>query len=449
MDKATGGCAMPSIRRCLMLAGVLVASVVGCVLFLNSPPPSAEALAMGLDPAKLERLDALVQDAVEGHQIAGAVIALARHGRIGHLKAIGWRDAESQIPMTNDTLFRLSSLTKPITSVAVMMLIEEGKLGLDDPVWRYIPEFKSPTVGTPSLVSWGLQVTPARRDITIRDLLTNTSGLTYRFWDIQPWASLYKNAGISDGINHSPGTSLDNVRRLARQPLMFQPGSFWGYGLSTDVLGVVVEIVSGKDLQTFYRERIFEPLKMQDTYFYVPEEKKDRLAALYVPGRNGKIRRVGDGPMVRVGEMEFSTTYPCEKFGRYFSGGAGLVSTTPDYARFLQMLLNGGELDGVRLLRPETIQQMTTNQIRSLKTCFPQYADSFGFGFGVLTVDGKGIGLDVASIGTYTWGGLFQTYFWVDPKKDLIGVLLVQLFMIGDLPLRQEFKKRAYDCLVG
>jgi|SRR5579875_315237 CubicO group peptidase (beta-lactamase class C family) len=441
---------MPSFRRCLMLTGVLVASVVGCVLFLKAPPPSAEALATGLDPAKMERLDAVIKDAVEGQQIAGAVMLLARHGRIGYLKAIGWRDAEAQTPMTTDTLFRLASMTKPITSVAVMMLVEEGKLRLDDPVSKFIPEFKGPTVGVPNLLTWSLHMRPARREITIHDLLTHTSGLTYRFWDIPPWTTLYRNAGVSDGFNHAPGTSLNNVRRLARLPLMFQPGSFWGYGLSTDVLGAVVEVVSGQDLQTFFRQRIFGPLQMHDTFFYVPPEKKERLAALYLPDRHGRRQRVSEGlGLVSVGEIEFSATYPCETDSKYFSGGAGLVSTASDYARFLQMMLNGGELDGVRLLRPETVQQMTTNQIGYKKTCIPQYGDSFGYGFGVLTVDGKGQALDVASTGSYSWGGLFQTYFWVDPKKDLIGLLMSQLLTIGDHPLRQEFKKRVYDCLVG
>ncbi len=437
---------MQSIRHGLILSSVLGASVAGCVLFFKGPPPSPEALAKGLDDVKLERLDALLQDAVESRQIAGSVALLSRYGRVGHLKAVGWRDAEAQVPMTTDTLFRIASLTKPITCVAVMMLVEEGKIRLIDPVSKFIPDFQGQSVGTPNILSWGLQVRPAKREITIRDLLTNTSGLTYRFWDLQPWTTLYRNGGVSDGLNHAPGTSLENVRRLARQPLMFQPGNFWGYGLSTDVLGVVVEVASGQDLETFFRERIFTPLKMNDTFFYIPEEKKNRLAALYIPDRHGKARRVGEG-LATVGEMEFSASYPCERYGRYFSGGAGLVSTASDYARFLQMLLNGGELDGARLLRSETITQMTSNQIGYMKTYFPQYGDSFGYGFGVLTVDGKP--LDVASTGSYSWGGLFNTYFWVDPKKDLFGVLLIQLFTIGDLPLRQEFKKRAYDCLVG
>lgn len=435
---------MPSFR-CLSVAGVLVASLVGCVLLLKTPP-SPEAVATGLDDSKLERIDTLLQTAVESRQVVGAVALLARHGKISHVKAVGWRDAEAQVPMTTDTIFRMVSQTKPITAAAVMILVEEGKLRLNDPVSKFIPEFKNPTVGITNLFTWGLQTRPAKREITVRDLLTNTSGLTYRFWDIQPWAALYRHAGVSDGVNHSPGTSLNNVRRLAKMPLMFQPGSYWAYGINYDVLGVIVEAASGQDLDTFYRERIFTPLKMNDTTFYVQEEKKERLAALYLPDRHGKARRVGDG-LVTVGEMEFSATYPCEKFGRYFSGGAGLVSTASDYARFLQMLLNGGELDGVRLLHPETVAQMTSNQIGYMKTYFPQYGDSFGYGVGVLTVDGKPT--DVASTGTYSWGGLFQSYFWVDPKRDLFGILMVQLFMIGDLPLRQEFKKRAYECLVG
>src|SRR5579875_2670179 len=433
---------MPLVRHYWMLVGVFFASLVGCILFRKGSSPSEDAV-LGWDSVKQERLDALLQDAVEYRQIAGCVALLARHGRISYLKAIGWRDAESEQPMTPGTLFRIGSMTKPITSAAVMMLVEEGKLRLDDPVSKFIPEFHDPTVALPSLFGWDVAVRPAEREITIRHLLTHTSGLTYRFWNVQPWANLYRKAGVSDGVNHSPGTSLDNVRRLAKQPLMFPPGTLWGYGLSTDVLGVVIEVVSGQDLETFFRERIFAPLKMHDTFFFVPEEKKDRLAALYLLDSEGKVQRLHEG-LESIGEFEFSATYPCEKNGRYFSGGAGLVSTAPDYARFLQMLLNGGELDGVRLLRPETVKQMTTNQIGFMKTYLPQYGDSFGYGFGVLTADGKG--WDVASVGTYSWGGVFQTYFWVDPKKELIGLLMLQLFTLGDLPLRQEFKKRAYEC---
>lgn len=434
---------MPSLRFCLLLGGLFAVVLVGKAALVGSSA-NQEAEAAGLTAAKLKRLDALLQDAVDRRQIAGGVALLARHGRIGYLHAAGWRDAEAKKAMTTDTLFRIVSMTKPVTSVAAMMLVEEGKLRLDDPVSKFIPEFKQTTVGVASWLSWQLREAPAWREITIRDLLTHTSGLTYRLWNIQPWATLYHKAGVSDGLLHPPGTCDDNVRRLARQPLLFQPGVLWSYGLSSDVLGVVVEAASGQDLATFMRERIFEPLRMHDTFFFVPPAKQDRLAALYSLGLDGKLERIGDG-LLSVGEMEFSATYPCEADGKYFSGGAGLVSTAPDYARFLQMLLNGGELEGAHLLQADTIAQMTKNQIGYLRMYIHEFGDRYGYGFGVRTENGPHD--DPASIGSYAWGGGFHTYFWVDPEKDLIGMLMLQLFTLRDVPLRQEFKQRAYECL--
>jgi CubicO group peptidase (beta-lactamase class C family) len=434
---------MPSIRTRLLLTGVLLASLALSFAWLEKPEKVA-AKEAGLNAAKLKRLDALLQNAVDREQIAGAVAVLARHGRIGYLKAIGWRDAESQIAMTHDTLFRIASMTKPITSVAAMMLVEDGKLHLSDGVSKFIPEFKNAVVGVPNRTTWRLQQEPAEREITIRDLLTHTSGLTYRSWGLQPWETLYREAGVSDGVLHPPGGSIGNVRRLAKLPLLFHPGSLWGYGLSTDVLGVVIEEASGQDLATFLHQRIFAPLKMRDTSFFVPQAKRDRLAALYLMGSDGRRRRVGE-ETVAVGGLRFSATYPCEKDGDFFSGGAGLVSSAHDYTRFLQMLLGGGELDGARLLQAATVKEMTTNQIDSRKIYIPQYGDRYGYGFGVRTEDGGC--WDAASVGSYAWGGIFHTSFWVDPKKDLIGVLMLQLFVAGDLPLRQEFKNRAYECL--
>ena len=434
---------MSSIRLGLLLAGVFAAVLIAKAALVDGLT-KPQAKAAGLVTAKLKRLDALLQEAVDRRQIAGGVALLARRGRIGHLSAIGWRDAESHTPMTTDTLFRIASLTKPITSVAAMMLVEEGKLRLDDPVSKFLPDFRYARVGVPNWMGWNLQDVPAWREITIRDLLTHTSGLSYRLWGIQPWSGLYRQAGVSDGLLHPPGTCLDNVRRLARLPLLFQPGCLWGYGLSTDVLGVVIEAASGQDLATFFRQRIFEPLNMHDTFFFVPVEKKSRLASLYLRDVDGRRRRVGDEP-VAAGELQFSATSCCEAGGKYHSGGAGLVSTAADYARFLQMLLAGGELDGVRLLQPATVEQMTKNQIGYLHTYIPQYGDRYGYGVGIRTADD--LSGDPASIGSYAWGGLFHTYFWVDPEKELIGMMMLQLFAVGDLPLRQEFKQRAYECL--
>jgi CubicO group peptidase (beta-lactamase class C family) len=433
---------MPLIRLRLLLAcGLLTAALR---VARAEEPPKPDIKAAGLVPAKLERLDALLQDAIERKQIAGGVMLLARHGKIGHLKAIGWRDAEAKKAMAPDTLFRIASMTKPITSVAVMMLVEDGKLRLNDPVAKYVPPFKEPKVIVSGEGEAGPMLKPAAREITIHDLLTHTSGLSYRFWGRKPLSALYREGGVSDGLVHPQGTSADNVRRLAKQPLLFQPGRAWEYGLSTDVLGALVEAVSGQDLAAFFRERIFRPLKMADTFFFVPEAKKDRLAALYLLKADGKLARVGDEP-VTLGELVFSATVPREKDGKYCSGGAGLVSTARDYARFLQMLLNGGELDGVRLLKAESVKRMTSNQIGNMNIYIAEHGDRFGYGFGVLTESGQR--WDVASAGSYSWGGIFHTYFWVDPKKELISVLMTQVFVVGDLPLRSAFKKRAYECL--
>jgi CubicO group peptidase (beta-lactamase class C family) len=434
---------MPSIRPRFFLACALIAAAMLGVARAEEPP-KPDARAAGLDAEKLERLDALLQEAVDRKQIAGGVALLARHGKIGHLKAIGWRDVEAKKAMTPDTLFRIASMTKPVSSVAAMILVEDGKLRLNDPVSKYIPEFKEPKVLVPGEGESNYSLKPAVREITIHDLLTHTAGLTYRLWGIKPWAALYRKAGVSDGLLHPPGTSADNVRRLAKQPLMHQPGSAWSYSLSTDVLGVVVEAASGQDLATFFRERIFRPLKMADTSFFVPEAKKDRLAAVYRLGSDGKRTRIGEEPMT-LGELVISVAYPYEKDGKYFSGGAGLVSTARDYARFLQMLLNGGELDGVRVLRPETVKQMTSNQICKLRFHIGEFGDRFGYGFGVWTEAAQGG--NMPSIGSYSWGGIFHTYFWVDPKKELIGVLMTQVYVLGQLPLRSQFKKRAYGCL--
>lgn len=444
---------MRSICLALLLAGVLTAALLGRVALVGgSVKPKPDAKTAGLIAAKLPYLDALLQDAVGRRQIAGAVALLARRGRIGHLQAIGWRDLEAKIAMTPDTLFRIASLTKPITSVAAMMLVEDGKLRLDDPLSKYLPEFHKPKVLVLSSLSRGPASRwscPSPREITIRDLLTHTSGLSYRFWDKKPLSEMYREGGVSDGLVHPKCTSADNVRRLAQQPLLFPPGSAWEYGLSTDVLGVVVEAVSGQDLAAFFRERIFAPLKMHDTFFVVPPAKRDRLAPLY--RRDGyRLQRVGDKPIMR-GELAISANYPCQTDSKYFSGGSGLVSTAGDYARFLQMLLGGGELDGVRLLQPETVQQMTTNQIGHKTIYVLEYGDGFGYGFGVRTKGNRwGRRLlnwwDVASAGSYSWGGIFNTFFWVDPQKELIGLLMTQV-VVGDVPLRYEFKKRAYDCL--
>jgi CubicO group peptidase (beta-lactamase class C family) len=419
---------------------------------LAGPPALADDLPqtgpeqVGLSPARLGRMDALLDRAVRQKHIAGAVALLMRHGKVAYFRPFGQRDAETHQPMTPDTIFRIASMTKPVTSVAVLILVDEGKLRLTDPVSKYLPEFKTPRVLVPGRSSkrGDFRLVPAERGITVHDLLTHTSGLTYRFFGRPHLAELYRKAGVSDGLAPTEGTIADEVKRLAGLPLLCQPGRAWEYGLSTDVLGRLVEVVSGKDLATFFRERIFEPLRMRDTYFFLPAGKRDRLAALYRPGPDRKIVRVGEEP-VQAGALVYSAALPYRGPRTYFSGGAGLVSTAADYARFLRMLQGGGKAGGARLLKPETVRRMTRNQVGNLRPWIREHGDGFGYGFGVVTAGQKDRG--AVSPGTYSWGGIYNTYFWVDPHKQLIGILMTQIYPSNHLTLRRDFQKLAYEAL--
>jgi CubicO group peptidase (beta-lactamase class C family) len=355
------------------------------------------------------------------------------------------QDAEAGVPISAGTIYRIASMTKPITSVAAMTLVEQGKLSLDDPVARYIPKFQSVRVlrraaqpGQP----FDQMTEPANLPITIRQLLNHTSGITYRIWDRPIVGKLMDEAGVLDGLMEAPGTAGDNCRRLAQVPLLFQPGTTWEYGLNTDVLGHVIEIVSNQSLDTFFRKQIFEPLGMRDTHFILPSGKRSRLAALYTPDESKHIRRVPAGPQ-QIGATRFSATYPLNDKSQYFSGGAGLVSTLGDYARFLQMLLNGGELDGRRLLKAQTVQQMTANQIGDFSPSITHHGDKFGFGFGVVTPSGKE--KNPASVGSYSWGGIFHTYFLVDPQQQIIAIFATQIYPFNHLTLHDDFKRLVYQ----
>jgi CubicO group peptidase (beta-lactamase class C family) len=433
---------IPFARLFLALAVLALCRVPARADDLPRVPPEQA----GLSATGLHRLDALLRDAVDHKQIAGAVALLAHDGKIGYLQAVGRRDAEADRPMTPDTLFRIASMTKPVTSVAVMMLVDDGKLRVDDPVAKYLPECRDPKVLVPGKPGDTPPYTlvPAERPITVHHLLTHTSGITYRFFNRPHLTELYRKAGVSDGISQTEGTLADNIQRLAGQPLLHQPGTAWEYGLSTEVLGRLVEVVSGLPLDQFFQKRIFGPLHLNDTSFFVPDDRVGRLAALYTPGPDQKIVRVGEEP-VRAGELIYSASYPYRGPKTYFSPGAGLVSTAPDYARFLQMLLNGGEANAVRLLKPETVREMTRNQVGDLKPWIESHGDRFGYGFGVVTAAGKGDG--PAPAGTYSWGGIFYTYFFVDPQKKLVGVLMTQVYPSGHLHLREEFQRLAYAAL--
>jgi CubicO group peptidase (beta-lactamase class C family) len=409
--------------------------------------PVAKPAEVGLSAKRLERIGPIIQGYVDQNKIAGAVTLIARNGKVAYLKVYGMRDIEAKQPMAVDTMFRIASMTKPITSVAVMMLQEEGKLLLNDPISKYIPEFKNPNVLVlPKEGSGEYTTVPAKREITIRQLLSHTSGLTYTFWGKKPWSEIYQKAGISDGLIQTEGRIGDKMKILAGLPLMFHPGEGWEYSLSIDVLGYLVEVVSGKTLDEFFRERIFKPLRMKDTHFFIPEPKIPRLASLYTPDPQGGLNKV-EG-QATVGDLIYSSDFQYRGPKTYFSGGGGLVSTVSDYARFAQMLLNGGELDGVRLLSRKTVEQMTINNIGDLYV-YPRYrliaGDKFGLGFCVRTEKGQ---YDLTeSLGTYTWSGIFCTRFLIDPKEKLISIILTQLYPFAHLTLQEQFRVLTYQAI--
>ena len=427
---------------CLSLLLLLVASSVW-----SQGLPVAKPAEVGLSAERLGRIAPIIQGYVDQNKIAGAVTLIARNGKVAYLKVYGMRDIEAKKPMTVDTMFRIASMTKPITSVAVMMLQEEGKLLLNDPISKYIPEFKNPQVLVPPKEESGEYTTvPAKREITIRQLLSHTSGLTYTFWGKKPWSEIYQKAGISDGLIQTEGTIGDKVKILAGLPLMFHPAEGWEYGLSIDVLGYLVEVVSGKTLEQFFQERIFKPLRMKDTHFFMPESKIPRLASLYTPDPQGGLKKV-EG-QAKVGDLVYSSDFQYRGPRTYFSGGAGLVSTVSDYARFAQMMLNGGELDGTRLLSRKTVEEMTINNIGDLYV-YPRFrlvaGDKFGLGFCIRTEKGQ---YDlIESLGTYCWAGIFYTRFLIDPKEKLMSLILTQLYPYANLTLQEQFRVLTYQAI--
>lgn len=427
------------IRRIL----VVTLSFVTVSSALAQPLATADPTSVGLSEKKLELITEMLERQVAEQHIGGAVVAIARQGKVGYLQAVGEQDAKSHAKMDTDTIFRIASMTKAVTSAAVMKLVEEGKLALNDPVAKHLPEFANLRV-LASIDDDDTSTVPAERPPTIHDFLTHRSGLTYGWAGPEKLDAIYRQQNIPDLFVPISETIRDRARRIASVPLKFQPGTAWEYSVATDVLGRVIEAVAGQTLDAYFREHFFQPLKMPDTYFALPKEKESQLAALYTVDEKKQIKRVTATP-VTAGFLKFSADY-CLDNNRFYSGGGGLVSTTGDYLRFLQMLLNGGELDGVRVLQPDTVKQMTTNQIGEMQIPFPGHGDGFGFGFGVLTE--RGAATDDASVGTFSWGGIFDSYYWVDPKEEFIGVLMTQVFPNDHLTTRAEFKRLAYESIV-
>jgi CubicO group peptidase (beta-lactamase class C family) len=429
-----------SLRRsCLrFVASFLLCVMVPAGVCLGQELPAARPEAVGLSAERLQRIGATVQRDIDDKRIAGAVTMVVRHGKVAWLQAQGMADREANKTMRTDSMFRICSMTKPVTSVAVMMLYEEGFFLLEDPVSKYLPEFKNakvyvvPAKGDPYSV-------PAAREITIRDLLRHTSGLTYQ-WNAT-LGELYQKANVASGLMPYDGTIEDSVKRLAGVPLLFSPGDRWEYGLSTDVLGRLVEVVSGKPLDVFFRERIFDPLGMRDTYFYPPGNKLDRLATAYTYYDGKGLKRFPDTPITE-GTFTYSADYPYRGPKKLFSGGGGLVSTVEDYARFCQMFLDQGRAGTTQLLSRKSVELMTHDQLGKIS---PDQTFGFGLGFGVAGV--RSPLPELGSSGELNWGGFFFTSFIVDPKEDMIVIFMAQLHPTGNLSLDREVPALAYQAI--
>jgi len=408
----------------------------------SAPIKTTSPENVGLSSKRLERIDKTIQKTIDEARIAGAIALVARHGKIAYLKAFGLADREAKKPMQTNNIFRICSMTKPLTSVAVMMLYEEGHFMLNDPVSNFIPEFKNMKVLDPpypkDATSPPAKLVNANRPITIRHLLTHTAGLTYH-WNPR-LGKKYHEAGIGHGLSQNDGTIGDVVKRLASLPLLFQPGDAWEYSLSDDVLGYLVEVVSGTPLDKFFQDRIFKPLGMKDTYFFLPDDKVTRLAAAYTYYPEKGLQRFPDKPIVE-GDFVYSADYPLRGQRTYFSGGGGLCSTAEDYYRFCQMMLDSGELNGVRLISRKSVELITQNHV------WGKLDDAgYGLGFGV-NAEPKHLS-ELGSVGSFYWGGFFYTAFIIDPKEDMITIFMGQLHPAGDLNLDQKTLRLAYQAII-
>lgn len=398
--------------------------------------PASKPEVLGLSSERLERIGKAVQKNIDDKRIAGAVTVVVRHGQIAWSKAQGMQDREASKPMRPDTIFRICSMSKPITTVAVMILYEEGYFLLEDPVWKYLPEFRNMKVLVNPAIGESTNI-PATHELTIRDLLRHTSGLTYH-WNAE-LGPMYRDANVAHGLLPYGGTLGESVERLAKLPLLFNPGERWEYGLSVDVLGRLVEVISGMPLDQFLRTRVFDPLGMKDTYFFPPENKLDRLAVAYTYYPDKGLSRFPETPITE-GAFSYSADYPYRGPKKLFSGGAGLNSTAADYARFCQMLLNAGKLGNTRILSRKSIELMTHDQLGKI-------APDRAFGLGVGIEGTKAPLLEVGTPGEFGWGGFFYTSFSVDPKEEMIVIFLCQLHPTGALELDRQVHELAYQAI--
>lgn len=379
-------------------------------------PPLREVApqSVGMSPGRLSLIGEAIEDSMADNAIPGAVALVARHGKIVYHKAFGMADVASGKELEKDSIFRIASQTKAITATAVMMLWEEGHFRLDDPISKWIPEFKDPRVlDTYSYTDKTYTTIPAKGEITIRHLLTHTSGIGYGFIDGDERMKLiFKEAGITDAWTTEPVVLAENIKKLAKLPLHFHPGDQYKYSEGLDVLGYFIEIISGLSFAEFLETRLFKPLGMNDTFFYVPDSKADRLVT---------VQQFEDGQWKKYTGVPgyYNADYPVKGARTYYGGGGGLCSTAKDYAAFLQMYLNGGELNGMRILSRKTLETIMAEQVDNSNTGY------YGLVFGVLDHDGV-ISGGLGSEGTFNWGGYFNSQYFADPKEGILGVILKQ-----------------------
>ena len=435
-----------ALSLCVVAPSQTHSDLAGATRATYSPASSPSLLVSPEDvdfaSQRLDRIGETIQASIDAARIAGAVSLVARHGKIAYFRAFGTADREANKPMRTDNIFRICSMTKPITSVAVMMLYEEGRFTLNEPVSDFIPEFKNMKVLDPPFpqdkTSPPGALVDAKRPITIFHLLTHTSGLTYP-WNLR-LGKAYREAGIATGVLQQEGSNGDSIKKLAALPLLFQPGDAWEYSLSDDVLGYLVEKVSGMPLDRFFAERIFKPLEMKDSYFFLPDDKVLRLAAAYTYYPDKGLQPFPQGKVIQEGNFAYSSDYPYRGPKTCFSGGGGLCSTAEDYYRFCQMMMNGGEFNGMRLLSRKSVELMTMNHTQGKLDDF-----GYGLGFGV-TSDARFL-TELGSVGAYYWGGFYYTSFVIDPKEDMIAIFMAQLHPTGDLNLDAKAVRLPYQAL--
>ncbi|MFI0964867.1 serine hydrolase domain-containing protein [Streptomyces sp. NPDC021080] len=395
--------------------------------------------SVGLDPGALDRLDRHFAALVDDGRLPGFLVAVSRHGQVAHLTTYGRRDRAAGLPVESDTLWRIYSMTKPVTSVAALMLLEEGRLGLDDRVADFLPAFAEPRVYVGGSGP-DTRTRPAEQPILIRHLLTHTAGLTFGFYRTHPVDALYRDAGVESSV--APGADLAGTCEVyARLPLQFEPGTQWNYSVATNVLGRVIEVVSGQDLDDFLHRRVLRPLGMTDAGFQVTDEQAGRLAELYGQDEEGKLIPIAGLPL--------------RGRPRFLSGSGGMVATAHDYHRFMEMLRRRGELDGTRLLRPGTVDLMAANQLpgnadrRSFGS--PVHREDgnagLGFGLGVSVVVDRAATRSPSSEGAFGWSGVATTTFWVDPRRDLTVQFLSQLRPKGSHSVFPDLKRLVHEAV--